>query len=283
MPSHVLLRTPELTLGQFECAPGDPLWDEVNTNMGAWPHVVFPRTPVLIAQEGAWPALVTPNHVVFYKPHQLSGRAIRDGDRCLWLEVSPELWCAPDAPAGRATRGRSCLRSRSRGISSPSRCRIGCWPRRRYGCCAPGAPSVARAPERTRREHAELAEAAKEWLAARSHEPLSLAAVAGALYVSPFHLARVFRARTGFSLTGYVHGLRLRGAVERLADEPGVELSRLALELGYCSPSHFSDRFRAVGVPPPWRGTELRTIVEARAPPRLRTAPVEEGGRECVR
>jgi AraC family transcriptional regulator len=95
--------------------------------------------------------------------------------------------------------------------------------------------------------------------------------VAAALYVSPFHLARVFRARTGFSLGGYVHGLRLRRAVERLAAEPDVDLSRLALELGYCSPSHFSDRFRtAFGAPPSaLRGTQLRTIMEA---PRARAA-----------
>jgi len=272
VPSHILLRTPELTLGQFECAPGDPLWDEVNTNMGAWPHVVFPRTPVLIAQEGAWPALVTPNHVVFYKPHQLYSRALRDprGDRCLWLEVSPELWCAPEAPAGPCDAGTYLLAvALARHLAQepvPDRllAEEAALTLLRAGAVAP-LRVAGRA--RTRRDHAELAEAAKEWLAAHAHEPLSLAAVARALYVSPFHLARVFRARTGFSLTDYVHGLRLRGAVERLADEPGVELSRLALELGYCSPSHFSDRFRAAfGAPPSaLRGTELRTIVEARA------------------
>ena len=96
-------------------------------------------------------------------------------------------------------------------------------------------------------------------------EQVSLAALGAALYVSPFHLARVFRSRTGFSLSGYVHGLRLRRAVDRLAAEPGADLSRLAVELGYCSPSHFSDRFRAAfGCPPSaLRGAQLRTIVEA--------------------
>src|SRR4029079_18218700 len=78
---------------------------------------------------------------------------------------------------------------------------------------------------RTRRAHAELAEAAKELVTARSAERLSLAAVAAALHVSPFHLARVFRERTGFSLAGYVHGLRLRAAVDRLAPAPGTDPS----------------------------------------------------------
>src|SRR3954465_6992004 len=102
MSSRVLLETPELRLGEFTCAPGDPLWSEVNTNMGAWPHVVFPHTHVLIAQDGARPVLVTPNHVVYYLPHQRYRRGLRDprGDRCLWLEVSPALWRAPGAPAG---------------------------------------------------------------------------------------------------------------------------------------------------------------------------------------
>jgi AraC-like DNA-binding protein len=129
---------------------------------------------------------------------------------------------------------------------------------------AGSTPRCAARP-RTRRDHAELAEAAKELLAARMAERLSLAALAAALHVSPFHLARVFRARTGFSLSGYVHGLRLRAAVERLAAEPDTDLSRLAVELGYYSPSHFCDRFRATFGRPPSavRGAQLRTIVEA--------------------
>src|SRR3954463_11943963 len=42
MRSRVLLRTGELTLGDYACPAGDPLWDEVN-DIGARPHVVFPR------------------------------------------------------------------------------------------------------------------------------------------------------------------------------------------------------------------------------------------------
>jgi transcriptional regulator GlxA family with amidase domain len=97
-------------------------------------------------------------------------------------------------------------------------------------------------------------------------EPPSLRGIAAALNVSRFHLARVFRARTGFSLSDYVHELRLKCAVDRLTTEPGTDLSRLAVELGYCSPSHFSDRFRAAfgGPPSKVRGAQLRTIVEAR-------------------
>jgi AraC-like DNA-binding protein len=253
VPSRVLLRTPDLTLGEFTCARGDPAWDEVNPNIGAWPHVVFPRTHVLIAQEGARPVLTTPNDVVFYKPFQLYRRGLRDprGDRSLWLEVSPEHFTPPNAPAGPCD-ARTHLLAIALGrhlLTEPE-------PETALLLIGAGAHAVPA-------KHSELAEAAKAWLAERFDEPLSLSAVASALYVSRFHLARAFRAHTGFSLTGYVHSLRLRRAVERLADEPNVDLSRLALELGYCSPSHFSDRFRAVfGAPPSaLRGTPLSSIL----------------------
>jgi hypothetical protein len=51
MPSRVLLATPDVTFGEFECPPADPLWDEINANIGGRPHVVFPRTRVVIAQQ----------------------------------------------------------------------------------------------------------------------------------------------------------------------------------------------------------------------------------------
>jgi AraC-like DNA-binding protein len=93
-------------------------------------------------------------------------------------------------------------------------------------------------------------------------QPLSLSELAAELHVSPFHLTRVFRERTGRTLTAYLHDLRLRTAVERLDADPGAPLSRVAADLGYCTPSHFTDRFRAAfGVPP----SQLRNLMEAPA------------------
>jgi AraC-like DNA-binding protein len=269
--SRVLLEMPELTLGHFACASGDRMWDEVN-DIGPKPHVVFPRTHVLIAQDGAQPLLATPNHVVLYRPHQLYRRGLRDarGDRSLWLEVTPAAF--EDAPSGPAvpsdartyllavTVARHLLtETPDRLLAEEAAMRL------LAGALGGRRAEPAARRERTRRGHAELAEAAKELLTARMAERLSLESLAAALYVSPFHLARVFRARTGFSLSGYVHGLRLRAAVDRLAAEPDTDLARLAVELGYYSPSHFCDRFRsAFGRPPSAvRGAQLRTIVEA--------------------
>ena len=58
----------------------------------------------------------------------------------------------------------------------------------------------------------------------------------------------MFRERTGRTLTEYLHDLRLRAAVDRLGEE---SLSRIAADLGYCSPSHFTDRFRAASASRP--------------------------------
>ena len=268
MRSRVLLETADLRLGEFACAPGDPAWDEVNTNMGAWPHVVFPRTPVLIAQEGAPPVLVTPNHAVFYKPHQRYRRGLRDprGDRCLWLEFSPALTELPDGPAGPVDAGTYLL-SAALAAHAPADSPLAEEAALALLERALRRPRAGPAPRRarTRRAHSDLVEAAKERLVER---PRSLGELAAELYVSPFHLARVFRTHTGFSVSGFAHGLRLRRAVERLLEDPGADLSALALELGYCSPSHFTDRFRAVfGAPPSaFRGAQLSTIMEARLP-----------------
>ncbi len=268
MLSRVLLATKDLTLGEFSCASGDRLWDEVN-DIGSRAHVVFPRTHVLIAQDGSHPVLATPNHIVFYKPHQRYRRGLRDarGDRSLWLEVTGELPERP--PAAPSTAGTYLLAvSLARYLGEPDNDRLlaeetafELLGRAVAGRRPGGGPRRAR----TRAEHAVLAEAAQELLSERMAERLSLESLAAALHVSPFHLARVFRARTGFSLSGYVHGLRLRAAVDRLAAEPDADLSRLAVELGYCSPSHFCDRFRATFGRPPsaLRGVQLRTIVEA--------------------
>jgi AraC-like DNA-binding protein len=100
---------------------------------------------------------------------------------------------------------------------------------------------------------------------------VSLDQLARRVHVSPFHLARVFRARTGFTLHGYRNQLRLRLALDRIDDE-GCSLTALANELGFSSHSHFTDAFRSLfGAPPsivraagaPSR-RELRRNMEAR-------------------
>lgn len=92
-------------------------------------------------------------------------------------------------------------------------------------------------------DHIERAEAAKTYLAAHLGERVTLDDVARAVHASPFHLARIFQQRTGVPVHRYLTQLRLRAALERLADGAD-DLTELALDLGFSSHSHFTDAFR---------------------------------------
>jgi AraC family transcriptional regulator len=97
--------------------------------------------------------------------------------------------------------------------------------------------------EGTEADHADRTEAAKSYLASRLSERVTLDDVARAVYVSPFHLARIFQQRTGMPIHRYLIRLRLRASLERLADGAD-DLTELAIELGFSSHSHFTDAFR---------------------------------------
>src|SRR5215208_2196381 len=164
---------PELTLGDFACTSGDRMWDEVN-DIGPRPHVVFPRTHVLIAQDGAEPILATPNHVILYRPHQLYRRGLRDerGDRSLWLELAPELFerapAGPAVPSDARTYLLAVTVARHLQSEAPDRLLAEEAAARLLDAAlgtAADRPLASR--PRTRRGHAELAEAAKQLLSER--------------------------------------------------------------------------------------------------------------------
>ncbi len=92
-------------------------------------------------------------------------------------------------------------------------------------------------------DHAERIEAAKTYLATRLSERITLDDVAQAVHFSPFHLARVFQRQTGIPVHRYLTRLRLRVSLERIS-AGALDLTALALELGFSSHSHFTDSFR---------------------------------------
>jgi AraC-like DNA-binding protein len=95
----------------------------------------------------------------------------------------------------------------------------------------------------TRRAHRDLVDATRVMLARRFRDKLSLGDIARAVFSSPFHLARVFRRETGVSLHQQQNRLRLRHALEHLADGK-PDLTMLALDLGFSSHAHFTHAFR---------------------------------------
>jgi AraC family transcriptional regulator len=250
--STYLLETRRLTVGEFRCPANDPAWQELNY-IGDEPHVVFPLTPVVIDQLDKGSVLTTPNHTVYYDAGQLYRRGLESerGDHCFFIRLEPRVLeslvgngsLTIDAPSDRRTfLGRHLLvRQLRAGAISPSRAEEAALALVRAALNVRStAPRASR--DRTRAAHRELAEAAKAVIARSFAEPLALEGLARRLRTSPFHLARVFRAETGFSVDGYQRSLRLRSALERLADADG--LTALVLELGFSSHSHFTEAFR---------------------------------------
>jgi AraC family transcriptional regulator len=265
---RTLFESERLVLGELWCPPESRCWHGLNS-VSAVPHVIFPRTPVTIRQLGREPVVCDRNHVLFFNPGQRFFRSLRsrDGDRSYYVELAPELMfnlahlssfpfafgpCDPSVfllqrLAVRHLREpnpdpllveESLIESVGLAIERA---------RRFHGLRSKGR-------EATRAAHREIVDQTKELLAARFRERLTMGEIAGAIGVSRFHLSRVFRASTGFSLHGYRNQLRLRAALERIAD-PDTRLPGLAAELGFSGHSHFTASFReAFGVAP----SELR-------------------------
>ena len=275
-----LLTTPSLAVGEFHCPPGDASWRETNV-IGDRAHVVFPRRAVVIRQLGREPVLATPNHAMLYNADQRYRRELHSahGDDSVFIEL-------PDGSLERlASEGAVAVdaRSRLRVTHVPTDRRtyllqhllvrhLRSRPRDLLGAeelasrLALAALAVRVARRRANRRstvaaHRELAEAAKAELAADLGAAVALDDLATLLHTSPFHLARVFRVQTGFTLARYRQALRLRAALERLPANDG-DLTALALDLGFSSHSHFTAAFRReFGAPP----SALRSPRRARA------------------
>ncbi|PIE10735.1 MAG: AraC family transcriptional regulator [Rhodobacterales bacterium] len=80
-------------------------------------------------------------------------------------------------------------------------------------------------------------------------EDLSLTHLARDLGVSPYHLSRAFRARTGWSVMRYLRARRLSRAASAVAQ--GDDLLTVALDAGYASHEAFTRAFSdQFGAPP---------------------------------
>lgn len=75
--------------------------------------------------------------------------------------------------------------------------------------------------------------------------PLSLAAAARRLSVTPAYLSRVFSREMGVSFVSYLAGVRMRIAAGLLRD-PALKVHEVAERVGYASVEHFSRTFRKV-------------------------------------
>lgn len=103
-----------------------------------------------------------------------------------------------------------------------------------------------------------LAEAAA-FIEANYTDPIRLADAAAKAHVSVRHFIRIFKATYGETPASYIIGLRVRHAA-RLLRRTNLDITTVALNAGYASPSLFSRQFRTrMGVSP----SEFRRVYSA--------------------
>ena len=262
----VVFASPLVRVGRWRCPADHPHFLDSGPSSDAL--FAFPREGVWIEHEGRAPFVADANTVTYYNKGQcyrrrkLSAR----GDQCEWFAVASEaiaesLSAHEPAAIDRTqapfpfTRGPSDPDSylRQRMVfhhvsreANPDRLFVEeavlsilgqvTHLAYRHG----GTPSTPRVRQQ---RDVDRIEAARDVIARRFRDNLSLSDIAREVESSVFYLARVFKARTGFSLHAYRNQLRLRAALERLHDRD-VDLIDIAIDLGFSSHSHFTETFR---------------------------------------
>src|SRR5262245_47722482 len=238
---RVVFRSDVVAFGQFRCPASHPLF----CDSGPCTHhtFVFPRTATVIRHAGASAFVATPNCATLYNEGQeYTRQAISAADVSDWFVVAADIVAAglgdDRRPFRRAhisidaatfVEQRAIFESAGRLESDEIDERV----LRLFG-------SIAAVEGKDSRHSVE---AVKARLAAQPEANESLRALAASAGCSPFHLCRAFRRHTGQSINEYKHGLRLRMALEMLADARG-DIAAVALRLGYATHSHFTAAFR---------------------------------------
>jgi AraC-like DNA-binding protein len=91
----------------------------------------------------------------------------------------------------------------------------------------------------TAREHACVVERARQYLNGHFRDSPGLDDIAAAAGAAPAHLCRVFKARLGMPIRGYIHRLRLADALHSATDG-ATRLDRAAVDAGFYSHSHLT-------------------------------------------
>jgi AraC family transcriptional regulator len=255
-----------LRIGVFRCSTDDPNFSDSGPTHAHL--VVFPRTSVAITHTGGEPIIANPNVVMFYNQGQQYGReAISErGDHCEWYAYHPQILldalstydpvvqehadqpfpfaCGPSQPSLYLQQRLVFRHLRETPHPDPlyieetmlcvlqhvlDQAYLMYLPRARQGI------------ERSK-HYKEIIRTVEQLLAARFQEHLTLGDIAAEINYSPYHLARIFRQQTGQTIHAYLNQIRLRTALDYLQSD--MDLTRLALTLGFSSHSHFTQAFR---------------------------------------
>lgn len=259
-------------IGQFRRGPEHSNFSGPHLIRGTL--MVFPRTSVTITHAGKEPVVADPNTVMFYNHGQIysRGRLSAKGDLCEWFNFDPGLVADAIRPYNAHvddhpiepfsfSHGPSDTTSyllqrlvvdHIQGEQQPDPLFIE----------ETALQILNRVIENSYRQRGvypfqakvsaerEVVDSIRKVLAVRFEQNPSLEEIAVELNYSPFHLCRIFRKHTGQSIRQYLNQLRLRASLEYVT-QASIDLTSLALQMGFATHSHFTEAFRKTfGTPP---------------------------------
>ncbi len=248
------------------------MWNTANT-IGDLAHVVWPLTTVEITRPRAGRLCADSNRVLLYDAGtEYRRRPVSPtGDRAVFIALHPELLDRLIRPAARRSAGRFPVAHLPVAAGSwlvkevalsAARARRDAMQLEELALAALasiGAALSQRSTSRTNfgRRVRERVEDARLLLGEALSEQVAVTDIARGVGVTPYHLARQFRAVTGTSMYRYRRELRVRAAVHALLDQPHRDLSTLAAEHGFASHSHLTSTCKQVLGETP---TQLRRV-----------------------
>jgi len=269
-PDIPIYETNLIRVGLFRCHPDHPLFKDSGPTDGNL--LVFPRTSVYIQHDGSEPIVTGPNVVMFYNRGQIYRRykISERGDHCEWFAFDGHLIVDALRPYDSQVEAHPEHPFRlTHGLSDPT-----CYLLQRRVVehllreARPDALFIeesllwilertlqrayrkSRPTRQERLEQRERVRALQATLNTRFQEQLNLEQLAAEFDYSPYYLCRIFRQHTGLTIHQYLTQVRLRTALEWIADNE-CNLTELAFRLGFSSHSHFTLAFRkAFGAPP---------------------------------
>jgi hypothetical protein len=281
---RLLVRTPLLALGEFRCPKDAPQFRGGGPQPCA--YVAFPRTPVKISPYRGRAEICTPavasyyNHGDVYDRHAVGDR----GDNSDWIAISRSLLGESAGFAGCfAPIASHCFLAQQRlfrrANSDPAMpvLELDEAVLALLHSMVPEAANHWRRESRntdrtrpgTKRRRELMVDDAKQLIAVRFREELSLTDLADQVNASPGHLARAFRALTGSTVHDYRTQLRLRC----LAAAAGFPQRHHGAGAG---PGLFQPQPLRRGVPSPVRPDAVG--LRRTAAPELSTILIAKGG-----
>ena len=264
----LLFRSDLVKVGTFECAADDPCFrvsEPLDNDV-----FVLPRKPVWVRRDADEYQFVEPGAILMHRAGSRleRRRAMSSGERTYWFGVHPDSFVdalrrydLSTEDMGGALIADLHFHHRLAVLLKQIECdqldRLAAEEEILslfLGICERRADQVSklkRARGATAERQRRLVGRARAFLDAHLAETVGLETVARDAGTSMYHLCRVFREQTGFTMHAYRTRQRLGHALDRLVSGSSANLTDLALDLGFSSHSHLSRTFqKQMGVSP---------------------------------